>query len=96
MKTALKEICAVAITTDAWTSLTTGNYITVTCHYIENWSMKSIVLQTRASAERHTAANLSESLKAVVEDWGLDGKFTACVHDNASNIVLANSHQFVT
>ena len=96
MKTALQGISAVAITTDAWTSLTTDNYVTVTCHYIEKWSMKSIVLQTRASAESHTGVNLSESLKAVVQDWGLDGKVTACVHDNASNIVLANSHQFVT
>ena len=40
--------------------------------------------------------NLSESLKAAVHDWDLDDKVTACVHDNASNIVLANSHQFVT
>lgn len=41
--------------------------------------------------ERHTAENLANVLSTATDDWGLCGKITACVHDNASNMVLANT-----
>lgn len=37
----------VALTTDSWTALT-ESYVTVTCHYMLQWEMKSAVLQTKA------------------------------------------------
>ena len=81
----------VAITTDSWTALTTESYTTITCHYItDDWEMKSAVLQTRSSDERHTAQNIAAQLQAAAEEWGLMDKITACIHDNASNMVLAN------
>ena len=82
----------VAITTDCWTALTTESYVTITCHYLsEDWQIKSCVLLTQSMSERHTAENLSAKLKSAVETWGLTGKVCACVHDNARNIVAANS-----
>ncbi|XP_033965552.1 E3 SUMO-protein ligase ZBED1-like [Pseudochaenichthys georgianus] len=79
----------VAITTDSWTALTTESYTTITCHYFtDDWEMKSAVLQTRSSDERHTAQNIAAQLQAAAEEWGLTDKITACVHDNA--MVLAN------
>ncbi|KAJ4924410.1 hypothetical protein JOQ06_000650 [Pogonophryne albipinna] len=81
----------VAITTNSWTALTTESYTTITCHYItDDWEMKSAVLQTRSSDERHTAQNIAAQLQAAAEEWGLTDKITACVYDNASNMVLAN------
>jgi hypothetical protein len=41
--------------------------------------------------ERHTAENMAHVLQAAVDHWGIAGKVAACVHDNASNILLANS-----
>ncbi|XP_060761951.1 E3 SUMO-protein ligase ZBED1-like isoform X2 [Neoarius graeffei] len=82
----------VALTTDCWTALTTESYITVTCHYIdENWQLKSAVLIMTNMSDRHTADNLADKLNDVVETWGLSGRVTACVHDNARNIVQANN-----
>lgn len=95
IKAELNEARAVAITTDGWTALTTESYITVTCHYVRQWRLKSIVLQTRSVDERHTAINLAELLNTAVDEWGLKGKVVACVHDNASNITLANTPAFV-
>jgi len=95
IKSELKEAHAVAITTDGWTALTTESYITITCHYIRNWTLQSVVLQTRAVDDRHTAFNLAEVLKTAADKWGICGKIVACVHDNASNITCANSHEFV-
>lgn len=90
LKTNLNAAKSVAITTDAWTALTAESYVTVTCHYLDQWEMRSAVLQTRSTDERHTAENLAASLRDVVGEWGLGGKVSACVHDNAKNITLAN------
>uniref|UniRef100_H3A8P7 HAT C-terminal dimerisation domain-containing protein n=1 Tax=Latimeria chalumnae TaxID=7897 RepID=H3A8P7_LATCH len=81
----------VAITTDSWTALNTESYVTITCHFIRQWKMESVILQTRAMPERHTAENLADMLNTAAKTWNLKGKITACVHDNASNIVLANT-----
>lgn len=81
----------VALTTDSWTALTTESYVTVTCHYIaEDWRVTTAVLLTRSLPGRHTADHLTEQLKEAVNEWGLEGKVMACVHDNARNITLAN------
>uniref|UniRef100_H3BEN4 HAT C-terminal dimerisation domain-containing protein n=1 Tax=Latimeria chalumnae TaxID=7897 RepID=H3BEN4_LATCH len=69
----------VAITTDSWTTLNTESYVTITCHFI----MESVVLQTMP--ERHIAENLADMLNTAAETWNLEN------HDNASNIVLANT-----
>ncbi|XP_063743762.1 E3 SUMO-protein ligase ZBED1-like [Eleginops maclovinus] len=87
----LENADKVSLTTDSWTALTTESYVTVTCHYMLEWEMRSAVLQTKAMPERHTADNLANVLSNARDHCGLTGKVTACVHDNASNIVLANS-----
>ncbi|KAM3867722.1 E3 SUMO-protein ligase ZBED1-like [Diretmus argenteus] len=81
-----------ALTTDCWTALTTESYITVTSHFIDaDWDLQSNVLVTESLPVWHTAENLSEKLTSGVESWGLTSRILACVHDNASNIVAANS-----
>ena len=92
LRTRLAAAPKVSITTDGWTALTTESYVTITCHYIDlRFEMQSAVLQTRAMAERHTAENLAEGLRSATESWGISNKVTACVHDNASNVTLANT-----
>uniref|UniRef100_H3ARX0 BED-type domain-containing protein n=1 Tax=Latimeria chalumnae TaxID=7897 RepID=H3ARX0_LATCH len=81
----------VAITTDSWAALNTESYVTITWRFIRQQKMESVVLQTRTMPERHTAENLADMLNIAAETWNLKGKITTCVHDNASNIVLANT-----
>uniref|UniRef100_H2ZY19 HAT C-terminal dimerisation domain-containing protein n=1 Tax=Latimeria chalumnae TaxID=7897 RepID=H2ZY19_LATCH len=69
----------------------TESYVTITCHFIRQWKMESVILQTCAMPERHTAENLADMLNTAAETWNLKGKITTYVHDNASNIVLANT-----
>ena len=80
----------VAITTDAWTSLANDSYVTITAHYItKEWKMMSAFLDTSEMEEKHNAENLAIRMQLISMDWDLDGKISACVHDNASNIVAA-------
>ena len=34
------------ITIDLWTSVTTENYLTVTCHYVTDWKLHTSLLET--------------------------------------------------
>ena len=96
LKKRLSTADRVALTTDGWTALTTESYITITSHYIDQeWALRSDVLLTQGVSVRHTAENLAEHLKSSVDDWGLTDRVIACVHDNASNIVKANSPAYV-
>uniref|UniRef100_A0A8C5R241 BED-type domain-containing protein n=1 Tax=Leptobrachium leishanense TaxID=445787 RepID=A0A8C5R241_9ANUR len=71
----MSQASRVAITCDAWTSVTTDSYITFTAHYIsKDWQILSHVLQTRAVYESHTGEKLAELLSRVVEEWQLSDK----------------------
>ena len=86
----LNDVSDVAITTDAWTSLATESYVTVTVHYItKEWLMKSAVLDTSELDELHSAENLAIRLELVKADWNLDGKIRVYVQDNAFNQAAA-------
>ncbi|XP_054281126.1 E3 SUMO-protein ligase ZBED1-like [Macrosteles quadrilineatus] len=51
--------------------------------------MVSVLLQCVEFQDRHTAENLSDQLKAVVKEWGIDNKIAGVVTDNAANEVAA-------
>lgn len=80
----------VAITCDAWTSITTESYVTITAHYItDEWKLAACVLQTRAMSESHTGANIAELLHNVSDEWKIRNKDLVLVSDNASNMAVA-------
>nr|XP_061794906.1 E3 SUMO-protein ligase ZBED1-like [Nerophis lumbriciformis] len=86
----LQKASRVAITSDAWTSVATESYITITAHYInKDWQMLSHVLQTRSVYESHTGAHMATLLLDVVNEWELMEKSVVLVTDNAANMASA-------
>ncbi|XP_067285697.1 E3 SUMO-protein ligase ZBED1-like [Pseudorasbora parva] len=80
----------VAITSDAWTSVATESYVTITSYYLsEDWKIVSHVLQTRAVYESHTGAHMARLFLDVVEEWQLTDKSVVLVTDNATNMISA-------
>ena len=87
----LQKIRIVALPRDIWTSRAVQAYLTVTVHFItDDWLMNSEVLVTREMIERHTGVHIASSLTEIAEDWILERKIVAVVHDNALNMVLAS------
>lgn len=80
---------AVCLTTDCWTSRATCSFMSVTCHFIENFKMESCLIDCFEFAERHTADNLADTLLRIAREWNISDKIVACVTDNAHNISLA-------
>jgi hypothetical protein len=84
----VQKAAAVCLTTDCWTSRVTTNYMSVTCHFIEDFSMSCCLLDCFEFSERHTSENMAEKLLSVAKEWRIDGK-VVCVTDNAANITKA-------
>ncbi|XP_069600377.1 zinc finger BED domain-containing protein 4-like [Ranitomeya imitator] len=80
---------SVCLTTDCWTSRATTSFMSVTCHFIENYKMVSCLLDCFEFTERHTSDNLAAELFRVVKEWHIECKVVCCVSDNAANITKA-------
>ena len=88
-KERLEEILSTneALTTDIWTSLSNGAYISLTVHFVDNsWEMKSYTLGTYPFSEQYTGDNIVEKLKEVISEYKIkDNSIIAIVHDQGSN-----------
>ena len=89
VKERVGHAAAVCLTTDCWTSRTTHSYMSVTCHFLEDYDLVSCLLDCFQFSDRHTADNLSEHLLRITREWEIQEKVVACVTDGASNITLA-------
>ena len=85
------EVHFMAITTDIWTSRANDAYFSLTMHFVDrSWDMISCVLATAPFPEHHTAVNIVDKVKQVVEEYNIDiNCLLAVVHDQCSNMQLA-------
>ncbi|XP_049268966.1 zinc finger BED domain-containing protein 6-like [Rhipicephalus sanguineus] len=74
---------------EIWTSCTTESYITVTCHFLKDITMRSAALSTAVFQGAHTAQNVTDVIGGVLEDWGIRQAIVAFVTDNNKRMVLA-------
>ena len=78
----------IAITTDAWTSMTQQSYITVTAHVIDEdkSELKVYVLSTAEITERHTSENLMEHIDKVLQEYNISKEYSVTCNFNAINL----------
>lgn len=92
VKDNIKNVTAVCLTTDCWTSINNESFIAVTAHFIDpknETQLSSVLLGCNSFDEKHTAGNLARYLRNTVDDWNLSDKLTGVVSDNAANIRAA-------
>jgi hypothetical protein len=66
LKSMLRSVNNVSITTDMWTSDSNRAYLTVTGHFIFNDHLYSPVLSTREIIKIHTGANIATSISTIL------------------------------
>lgn len=91
LKSQLENVKYCSVTTDGWTSKSGTNYLTVTCHYIYKFELKSAVLATQPlNCEfNHGSSNIAETLKSILTDWNVFEKIETIVTDNAASMKKA-------
>lgn len=92
VKDQLKNVSAVCMTTDGWTSLNNESFVAVTVHFVDpknETQLSSVLLGCENFRDKHTADNLAIFLRNTVDEWNLSNILTGVVDDNVSNIKSA-------
>lgn len=91
LKSKLDAVEYCSITTDCWTSRANTSYLTVTCHFIDDFKLKTAVLATQPLIDEtnHCSNNIAETLKNICDEFGVFEKIQAIVTDNAASMKKA-------
>lgn len=67
------------------------SYITVTCHFINNFKLKSAVLSTQPLVDQtnHNSENIATTLRLICDEWAIFDKVQMIVTDNAASMIKA-------
>ena len=77
----------VSLQMDCWTAVHTG-YMGGICSYINgDWRRESVVLACAPYDKRHSAANVSEWVLSLVEEWKITSKLNVITTDSAANML---------
>ncbi|GKB24423.1 zinc finger BED domain-containing protein RICESLEEPER 2-like protein [Tanacetum coccineum] len=75
----------ICLTSDAWTSIVTDSYLSLTAHYVDkNWVLQKRILNFSFFPPPHTGIALAEKLTCLVKSWGIEKKLFSITLDNAS------------
>ncbi|XP_073670667.1 E3 SUMO-protein ligase ZBED1-like [Paramisgurnus dabryanus] len=86
-KAQVKKAVAVSVTADMWTSMNMDAYLAVTCHFINEGTLNTVLLGVQEFPQAHTAANLAAVKASIMEEWGITHKVTSLVTDAAANML---------
>ena len=86
----LYDVMDVAITTDAWTSLAIGKYVTVTIHYIKkDLQWKSTPLCASELDKSRSTENIAIKLELVQAECNPEGKIRVYLQESSSRRKVA-------
>ncbi|KAM9318799.1 E3 SUMO-protein ligase ZBED1-like isoform 1-T7 [Pholidichthys leucotaenia] len=90
VKKEVQQAVAVSITADMWTFVNMEAYLALTCHYInENLQLCTSVLGVQYFPQSHTADNLAQVKRGMMEDWAITNKVKCLVTDAAPNMIAS-------
>ena len=86
----------VCLTTDTWTSIQNLNYMSLTCHFIDDdWNLYKRFLNF-CHVEDHKDETIGRKIEMCLCDWGIDGIYTLRVDNASSNGTTIKFLQTVT
>lgn len=91
IKDRLSIVENIYLTTDIWEdTLNSRSYLDLTGHFIDNFTLQSLIIGVTPLNDRQTAENIKIWLKNLLEEWNISEKqVVIVVSDNAANISKA-------
>ncbi|KAJ9541489.1 LOW QUALITY PROTEIN: hypothetical protein OSB04_027995 [Centaurea solstitialis] len=75
----------ICLTSDAWTSIATDGYLSLTAHYLDsNWVLQKRILNFCYFPPPHSGIALSKKIISLIKTWGIEKKLFSITLDNAS------------
>ena len=84
----LRPVTHFAATIDLWTSTSCEPYITVTIHYINEWSHRSICLDTVTLFTDHTDENIAQSITDILANCELKTDYLIAATTDSGSIAI--------
>ncbi|XP_027171738.1 zinc finger BED domain-containing protein RICESLEEPER 1-like [Coffea eugenioides] len=75
----------ICLTSDAWTSIVTDGYLSLTAHFIDsNWLLQKKILNFSYMPPPHNGVALAEKIYSLASSWGIEKNLFSITLDNAS------------
>ena len=81
----------IAVPTDIWTNHANDAHLLLTMHFVDSsWDMVSCILATASFSEHHTAVNIVDKVRQIMEEYNIEFHcLLAIVDDQRANMQLA-------
>lgn len=90
VKQGLKSAEYITLSTETWTSPTSGSYFGVSAHFISNdWIFEHAFLDCVEFSQNPTDQHLKTEILNIINSWGIQNKIVAVVTDNTEQIKSA-------
>src|SRR5688572_18068634 len=87
LKKMLTQVAFVSLTMDLWTARNRQGYLGVTCSYLnQSFKLCEFTLDIAYIRYPHTAVHIKDTLKSILNEWGIHEKVFTITTDNASNM----------
>uniref|UniRef100_A0A1X7TPU4 BED-type domain-containing protein n=1 Tax=Amphimedon queenslandica TaxID=400682 RepID=A0A1X7TPU4_AMPQE len=87
LKQLLGKMDRVCITLDLCSNLQMKGYLAITCHFIQDWSIQSVLLGCMSFFGCHTADNIARRCHETLDHYSLAEKISNIITDNASTVL---------
>lgn len=86
----LSNIKYYSLTSDIWSSRANDGYISVTVHFVKDWTVKNVCIAVRGFQESHSGDNIRQIILGILREFSLDAsKMVAITTDRGANMVAA-------
>jgi len=88
MLTKMRNIRALSLSVDSWTSMANEIFLAVTCHGITSeWKLESFLLEAVPVYEDETGAHIAETIQEVMDYWDISmERIVSITSDGAANM----------
>ncbi|XP_038987604.1 zinc finger BED domain-containing protein RICESLEEPER 2-like [Phoenix dactylifera] len=86
LRSMLRNVDRISLTTDLWTSNQTIGYICITGHFLDSeWKLQKRILNFCSLAPPHTGIAIADCILQCLTEWEIEDKVSTITLDNASS-----------
>lgn len=64
-----------------WTPINMNAYLAVTCNYVLDATLTTVLLGVLSFPQEHSAENIAAAKRSLMAEWGIDSKVNCLVTD---------------
>ena len=87
----MRQADDISLTLDLWSSRDMRSFVDITGHFVSGFALQTVMVACKRFHGSHTANRIHQVFEETLASYAIQGKISAVVTDNASNMVRAFS-----